>query len=80
MPGRCISVSIFCIQFSPTIRFPSFTKGSRPQKVTKTLVLYPTGRGGRGQDQDRPDLVELAADQLTITSSLTFVGSFNASL
>ena len=29
--------SIFCIQFSPVTRLPSFTKVWRPQKVTKTL-------------------------------------------
>ena len=39
MPGRCMSVSIFCIQFSPTMRFWSLTNGSRPQKVMNTLGL-----------------------------------------
>ncbi len=29
---------IFCIQFSPVMRFLSFTKICSPQKVTKTVV------------------------------------------
>ncbi len=46
MPGRCMSDSIFCIQFSPAMRFWSLHEGGRPQKVMKTLVLYAArGRG-----------------------------------
>ena len=41
MPGRCIADIIFCIQFSPVIRFESLTKTWRPQNVTKTRVLTP---------------------------------------
>ena len=41
MPGRCIPDIIFCIQFSPVMRFASLTKTWRPQKVTKTRVLTP---------------------------------------
>ena len=41
MPGRCIALIIFCIQFSPVIRTPGFTNVWRPQKVTNTLVGVP---------------------------------------
>ncbi len=69
MPGRCIRVSIFCIQFSPTIRFWSLTNGSRPQKVTNTRQRTPLAaavddRMRTGQTLSR------SPDQLTMTSSL----------
>ena len=41
MPGRCIADIIFCIQFSPVMRFWSLTKTWRPQNVTNTRVLTP---------------------------------------
>ena len=41
MPGRCMTDSIFCIQFSPVIRFSSLTKAWRPQNVTKTRTVTP---------------------------------------
>src|SRR5687768_15069385 len=70
MPGRFMAASIRCIQFSPVIRTSSRTNASRPQKVTKTLVLMPLAaavddRMRTGQTRSRSPL------QLTITSSLT---------
>ena len=61
MPGRCMSVSIFCIQLSPMIRFWSFTNGSRPQNVTNTRQRTPLAAAVDDRISDRPDPVEVAA-------------------
>ena len=41
MPGRCMKDIIFCITLSPVMRFWSFTKTWRPQKVRKIRTLAP---------------------------------------
>ena len=41
MPGRCMTDSIFCIQFSPVMRRSSWTNVWRPQNVMKTRHLTP---------------------------------------
>src|SRR5690349_2430504 len=68
-----MSVSIFCIQLSPTIRLPSFTKGSKPQKVTKTRQRTPLAAAV--DDRIRTgQILSRSPDQSTITSSLVFTG------
>src|SRR5689334_19786902 len=74
IPGRCMSVSIRCIQFSPTIRFWSRTKGSRPQKVTKTRQRTPLAAAVDDRMRTGKTLSR-SPDQLTITSSFVFVSA-----
>ena len=73
-----MSVSIFCIQFSPTIRFWSLTNGSRPQKVTKTLQRMPLAAAVDDRISTGQTLSS-SPDQLMITSSLVLTGCSMAS-
>src|SRR6476620_2165622 len=74
MPGRCISVSIFCIQFSPTMRFSSFTNGSSPQNVTKTRQRTPLAAAVEERIRTG-QILSRSPDQSTITSSVVFAGA-----
>ena len=55
-----MNVSIFCIQFLPTIRRSSFTNGRSPQYVMKTFTAMPLA-AAVDEDERRPDLVQVAA-------------------
>ena len=41
MPGRFMTDIIFCIQFSPKVRFSGLTRAMKPQKVKKMETSIP---------------------------------------
>ena len=60
-PGRFMNESIFCIQFSPVIRFSGRTSGKKPQKVKKIETFMPEAAAVRRQDGGRPGLLQVTA-------------------